>query len=276
MLSFEEYLHSLYPSDANLVQQAQMYSLFAGGKRLRPNILFATLECYEFSIETALPVAACIEMIHTYSLIHDDLPAMDNDDFRRGKPSCHKQYGEAVAILAGDGLLTRAFETAVKYGGENMVRILNEISVAAGDVGMIYGQLEDLTHENSTDVTIETLDDIHLHKTGCLFSLPLVLGGLITNNINDVEVLRNIGQKLGLAFQIQDDILDVTSTEQELGKSISDIKNAKVTYVSLLGVDEAVIKMKELYADATTLLKSLNFNSSPLEELFNSMVYRKN
>ena len=276
MLFFEEYLHSLYPSAANLVQQAQMYSLFAGGKRLRPNILFATLECYGFPVDVALPVAASIEMIHTYSLIHDDLPAMDNDDFRRGKPSCHKQYGEAVAILAGDGLLTRAFETVVKYGGENIVKIISEISLAAGDAGMIYGQFEDLTHENSTDVSIATLDNIHLHKTGCLFSLPLVLGGLISNNVSDIEVLREIGQKLGLAFQIQDDILDVTSTEQELGKSISDIKNAKVTYVSLLGVDKAKMKMKELYADATVLLKSLNFNSSPLEELFNSMVYRKN
>ena len=275
MQYFEDYLRCLYPKNPNYVQEAELYSLLAGGKRLRPNILFRTLECYGVSSNIGLDIAASIEMIHTYSLIHDDLPAMDDDDYRRGRPSCHKKYGEAIAILAGDGLLTRAFETALRYDGPNCKEIITEIAVAAGDMGMIFGQLEDLTYENSKVISLETLDNIHLHKTGCLFSLPLVVGGLIAEK-NDIDSLRIVGKKIGLAFQVQDDILDVTSTDLELGKSISDVKNAKATYVTVLGIDKANEMASQLYNEATILLKSLDLNPKPLLELFDSMVTRKN
>ncbi|MBR2594811.1 MAG: polyprenyl synthetase family protein, partial [Solobacterium sp.] len=233
------------------VKDAMLYSLMAGGKRIRPMMLYAIAAGYGLTDETVNRFACALEMIHTYSLIHDDLPAMDNDDLRRGRPTCHKAFDEATAILAGDGLLTYAFETAASTSGaapEQVLRGLRILAADAGPDGMVLGQCLDMQESALTDW--EALQKIHHHKTGCLLSAPLEIGAVMAGCDEETCALwRQIGFDIGLAFQLQDDILDVEKTAAELGKSNSDERNDKVTGVSLLGIEKARTLMNQLYDD---------------------------
>ncbi|MEK3942484.1 polyprenyl synthetase family protein [Paenibacillus sp. FSL E2-0177] len=235
------------------LQQAMKYSLMAGGKRLRPLLVIAACESLGGSREAALPVAAAIEMVHTYSLIHDDLPAMDNDDYRRGKLTNHKVFGEASAILAGDALLTHAFYSVVqasrKFGipAENVLSIVEDLAEMAGPRGMVGGQIADMEGEQGlTDLA--QLKYIHLHKTGDLIIFSLLAGGRIAGATEkQLEALRDFGTSIGLAFQIQDDILDLVGDEGKLGKKTgSDIKQQKVTYPYFIGLEESRAEVKRL------------------------------
>ena len=223
------------------VSEAMAYSLLGGGKRVRGCLTLAMCELCGGDVEAALPLACAVEMIHAYSLIHDDLPCMDNDDLRRGKPSCHKAYDEATAILAGDGLLTKAFEVALdsECSAEQKVALVKALSWYSGIDGMIYGQTLDLQSENDLNPTLALLQEIDHYKTSKLLTLPLVCGCILANKFDDVEHFRKIGLVLGLEFQMQDDILDVTGSEEVVGKSLSDEDNHKVTAVSLLGLQGA-------------------------------------
>ncbi len=226
------------------VYEAMRYSLLAGGKRLRPMLVLAACEVMGGKREEALPFACAIEMIHTYSLIHDDLPAMDNDDYRRGRPTNHKVYGEAMAILAGDGLLHHAMETmaaaCVKAPSAERAEAMRAIAHGAGIYGMLAGQAADVALEGKS-LDVKTLDYIHLNKTAALIRGALEAGALLGGaEAETVKGFGLAGQNIGLAFQIIDDILDVTSTTEELGKPVhSDEKNQKTTYVTLFGVEEA-------------------------------------
>lgn len=221
------------------VFDAIFYSLFAGGKRIRPVLTMACAEAVGGKAEDALPFGVALEMIHTYSLIHDDLPAMDNDDFRRGRPTNHKVYGEATAILAGDGLLNFAMEFALREGKEhpNLVPILENLFTASGIFGMIGGQMMDLESEGKT-LTATEMETIHRLKTGALIKAACRIGALSGGGA--VDTFDTFAEAIGLAFQIKDDILDVTGSAEKLGKAVgSDAKNQKSTYVSLYGMSEA-------------------------------------
>ncbi len=233
------------------IYDAMAYSLFAGGKRLRPVIMMMTAKMLGKEPQTVLPFACAIEMIHTYSLIHDDLPAMDNDDLRRGKPTNHKVYGEAVAILAGDALLTLAFETAAGYNVEgvckkSVIAAIAELAQAAGADGMIGGQVVDI---DSHDEDAQLLKYLHSLKTGALIRASGVIGAILSGaDEEQIKAVDGFCENLGIAFQIQDDILDVEGSEEELGKPIgSDAENNKSTYVTLFGLEKA----RELSAEYT-------------------------
>lgn len=250
-----------------ILLDAMSYSLFAGGKRIRPIFM---LEAYHICNGTSPSINSflvAMEMIHTYSLIHDDLPAMDNDDLRRGLPTCHIKFGEDIAILAGDALLNRAFELIIKEGFKNnnlhVLEAMVELSRASGANGMIGGQVADVINENKP-IDIETLDYINLKKTSALIEASFVIGGILANaSTEDREILRKIGRNIGLAFQIQDDLLDVISTEQELGKPIkSDEKNSKTTYVSLMGIEESTMIFHGQLDEASSLLKGFDKEKS--------------
>lgn len=247
----------------NEVIKAARYSLKLGGKRIRPIIMMEFCKLFGGKAEDVLDFAIALEMIHTYSLIHDDLPCMDNDDFRRGKPSNHKVYGETTALLAGDGLLTAAFERisvwslAGLYNAEIAVKAIHELSVYAGARGMIGGQIIDIANENNPDADYETLQLMDNLKTGCLISVACALGCIVAGASDDlINSAKVFGEKLGLAFQIKDDILDVTSSLEKLGKMTgSDKENNKSTYVTLLGIEKCEELVKELTNEA---LESLN------------------
>lgn len=233
------------------LKQSMEYSLRAGGKRIRPMLLLAATEALQGPIEEAVPIASAFELIHTYSLIHDDLPAMDDDDFRRGKPTNHKVYGEAMAILAGDGLLTHAFfMIASRSGGsipaERLLRIVEELSWFAGPRGMVGGQASDIEGEQGI-TNLQQLESIHRHKTGDLIVCALRAGGHIAG-ADDVQLqaLESFGYAIGLAFQIQDDILDQTGNEEKIGKPVrSDEEQDKVTFPYFLGLEQSVQAVKE-------------------------------
>lgn len=259
------------------VTEAMIYSLMAGGKRIRPNMLYAAAHGYGLQDEDVDAFACALEMIHTYSLIHDDLPAMDNDDLRRGKPTCHKQFDEATAILAGDGLLTYAFETAATCKAEpaRVVKAIGVLANMAGPSGMVLGQCLD-TEEGETSVDWDALMNIHAHKTGCLLSAALMIPAVLAGcDDSVVEQWHTIGDMIGLAFQIQDDILDVTLTAEEFGKSNSDARNEKVTSVTLLGLAEAEKKMHELYAESAKRIEAFKgFKAEELRELIEETAVR--
>lgn len=280
MIDFDKYLeHSLDDVQDSKVKEACLYSLMAGGKRIRPALLFKTLEIYHCLEDKGINAAIALEMIHTYSLIHDDLPAMDNDDLRRGKPSCHKKFGEDIAILAGDALLTQAFLYASEATDSNITNkhIIKELVECAGMNGMIYGQELDIANEKNKDLDIKELSNINIFKTGKLITLSFVLGALVCGRGSDLDVWRKIGNNIGLLFQIQDDILDATSSEENTGKSVkSDIKNNKTTYVSLLGINKCNETISRLYADSVELLDSLVIEKEPMIEMFKSICDRKN
>ncbi|MCD1260692.1 polyprenyl synthetase family protein [Paenibacillus athensensis] len=235
------------------LREAMDYSLLAGGKRLRPIMVLAAAEALGGSREAALPVACAIEMVHTYSLIHDDLPAMDNDDFRRGKPTSHKVFGEAMAILAGDALLTHAFHSvaqAHKQHGvpaDRVLAISEELAAYAGAKGMVGGQAADMLGEQGM-TKLEELTYIHTHKTSDLIVFSLRAGARIAGaDEAQLEALSRFGHNIGLAFQIQDDILDVTGDERKLGKPLnSDEKQMKVTYPYFIGLEASEAKVREL------------------------------
>jgi len=244
------------------------YSLMAGGKRLRPIFVLAAAEALGGSKEAALPVACAIEMVHTYSLIHDDLPAMDNDDYRRGKLTNHKVYGEAMAILAGDALLTHAFYSiteAHKVHGvpaERVLAITEELSAYAGARGMVGGQAADMLGEQGL-TKLEELEYIHTHKTSDLIVFSLRAGGHLAGATeSQLAALSEFGQAIGLAFQIQDDILDLIGDEQKLGKPVkSDEKQMKVTYPYFIGMDASEHKIKELTEHGKNALIRANLNN---------------
>ncbi|WHH59636.1 polyprenyl synthetase family protein [Petroclostridium sp. X23] len=261
----DKYLDIYLPQKENYqknIYEAMRYSLFAGGKRLRPVITLACCELMGGNREEAVPAACAIEMIHTYSLIHDDLPAMDNDDYRRGNLTNHKVFGEAMAILAGDALLNKAFEVAVdesvKKGVEaaKVIRVLSVIANAGGTEGMIGGQVVDMEAENKK-IEEEHLSYMHLHKTGALIIASAKAGAIIGNATKEqMDAITTYSKNIGLAFQVKDDILDVEGDQDKLGKPIgSDINNNKSTFVSLLGLERSKEKVKEMTDEA---IKSLN------------------
>ncbi|UVI32299.1 polyprenyl synthetase family protein [Paenibacillus spongiae] len=246
------------------LREAMMYSLEAGGKRLRPTLVLTAAEAVRDdrrAWNAAMPVACAVEMIHTYSLIHDDLPAMDNDDFRRGKPTNHKVFGEGMAILAGDGLLTHAFYAITQTARlgvppETALAITSDLALLAGISGMVGGQAADLLGEQGL-TTIEQLEYIHLRKTSDLIVFSVTAGARVGGaNPAQLEALGEFARKLGLAFQVQDDILDLTGDEVKLGKPVqSDVQQSKVTYPYLLGLEESRALVQRLTAEAKQALE---------------------
>jgi len=260
------------------IYEAEEYSLMAGGKRLRPVIMMMTAKMCGLSPEKVLPFATAIEMIHTYSLIHDDLPAMDNDDLRRGKPTNHKVFGEAIAILAGDALLTKAFEIAAStncegISPEQVIRAISVLSKAAGDNGMIGGQVVDIESRNEDEALLKYL---HSLKTGALIKASGMIGAILAGaKDEEIHAVESFCGNLGIAFQIQDDILDVVGDEAELGKPIgSDAENEKSTYVTLFGVEKAE-EMAEEYTNKAIESLSVFEDSSELCNLAKKLMGRK-
>ena len=250
------------------VKEAMLYSLQAGGKRIRPFIVLQVIRAYNQNYHDYIDIACALEMIHTYSLIHDDLPGMDSDDLRRGKPTCHKQFGEATAILAGDGLLNEAVNVIIKtsLASDLKIALISCLYQASGISGMIYGQELDIENENKK-LSIDKLNTIHHYKTGKLLSCAFQLGGLIASP-QDVKVLKEIGYKVGLAFQIQDDILDVVSDSKTLGKPVgSDASNHKETYTTLIGVEASQKEVDKLFKEAIELVYSLSINHGLIIEI---------
>ena len=267
MQRFEAYLEALQTSyRPSRTRDAMFYSLLAGGKRVRPRLLLALLKGYGKEESLGYPCAAAIEMIHTYSLIHDDLPAMDDDDLRRGRPTCHIAFDEATAILAGDALLSEAFGIVMKSECSAQIRgrLVELLSAYAGVDGMILGQTLDIAAERQPVSDIEALEEIHRHKTGKLLTLPLLCAAWLGDHPQDIEALQQIGERIGLSFQIQDDILDVTRSRQELGKSTSDEKNHKSTYVSLLGIEASQALADRYYEEAMQQIKGLHADTQEL------------
>lgn len=257
------------------VKDAMKYSLLAGGKRIRPLLMLRIIQSYGLDYHDYLDVACAIEMIHTYSLIHDDLPGMDNDDLRRGKPTCHRQFDEATAILAGDGLLNEAVNVILKanYNSELKIALLSILYQASGVNGMILGQALDIEFENKK-ANRKELDLIHHHKTGDLISASMQMGALVAN-VNDLETFKEIGYKIGLAFQIQDDILDVVGNSELLGKNVgSDIENNKSTYVTLMGVAKSQEIADCYFNEAITLINKLKINHELILEVLEKLKRR--
>ncbi len=287
--TIEQILNAYLPNEEELasdVVRAMNYSVNAGGKRLRPMLMQETYRLFGGTGKVIEPFMAAIEMIHTYSLVHDDLPAMDNDEYRRGKKTTWAQYGEAVAILAGDGLLNYAFETALKAfsrEGADMQRVARALSILAdkaGIFGMIGGQDADIAAEHSGEaLTLSELLYIHEHKTAALIQAAMMIGAVLAGADDmSVETIEKAAYEIGIAFQIQDDILDVTSTFEELGKPIgSDEKNNKVTYVTLKGIEEASREQKELSNHAIGLLEAFGeqgYHNAFLTDLVKSLITR--
>lgn len=281
----EEALRQALPEDWEVpakLRESMQYSLMAGGKRLRPTLVIAAANALGASTEAALPVACAIEMVHTYSLIHDDLPAMDDDDFRRGRPTNHKVYGEAMAILAGDALLTHAFYSVVqasrRHGvpAERTLAIVEELSAYAGARGMVGGQAADMLGEQGL-TRLEELEYIHTHKTSDLIVFSLKAGARIGGaSETQLAALERFGMCIGLAFQIQDDILDLTGDEKKLGKPLkSDEKQQKVTYPYFIGLEASRAKVEDLTAEAKSAIVESGFpNPGRLLELADFLMKR--
>lgn len=267
-----------------IIFEAMNYSVRAGGKRLRPMLMEETYHMFGGSSAVIEPFMAAIEMIHTYSLVHDDLPAMDNDEYRRGKKTTHAVYGEAMGILAGDALLNLAYETAAKafdmeVADTRVARAFAVLAKKAGVYGMVGGQVVDVESEKSDDcsITREKLDFIYRLKTGALIESSMMIGAILAGASSDeVSRVEQIAAKLGLAFQIQDDVLDVTSTLEVLGKPVgSDEKNNKATYVTFEGLDKAVSDVERISKEAEKLLDDLGYDDAFLKELFEYLIHRE-
>ena len=262
---------------------AMNYSVLAGGKRLRPMLMEETYRLFGGKGREIEPFMAAIEMIHTYSLVHDDLPAMDNDEYRRGRKTTHVVYGEAMAILAGDGLLNYAFETAMKSftmegNLEKKARALSVLAQKAGIYGMIGGQTADIEAEDLGDqVTTEHLMFIHAHKTSALIEAAMMTGAILAGaSQKEIAQIEKAAYEIGIAFQIQDDILDVTSTLEMLGKPIgSDAKNHKTTYVTLKGLEESRKEQQELSLHAIETIRNIGYSNDFLMELVTSLITRE-
>ncbi len=272
--SLDEYL----PKSDDVVSQAMRYSVEIGGKRIRPSLLLSFCELCGGEIDKAMPFACALEMIHTYSLIHDDLPCMDNDDFRRGKPSCHKVYGYEYALLAGDALLTLAFETALKaeLPAEIVVSATKELAKASGWAGMVGGQVIDLMNEGKK-VPVSEIEKMDILKTGELIRVACVIGCIVAGAENKIDSATVFARNIGLSFQIVDDILDVTSDTLTLGKPVgSDEDNEKCTYVSLLGLEKSRSLVSKLTKEAIDALDTFDGDTSALKKLAEDMENRKN
>ncbi|WP_342043135.1 polyprenyl synthetase family protein [Bacillus sp. OTU2372] len=257
----------------SVIKDSMIYSLEAGGKRIRPLLLFATLDAFGIDPKKGIPAAAAIEMIHTYSLIHDDLPSMDNDDLRRGKPTNHKVFGDAIAILAGDALLTYSFEVINMLSDDFAppsvkTRLVIEMAKAAGAEGMVGGQVADMEGENKV-LSLEELEYIHIHKTGKLLRFSVVAGAIMArSNESLLQNLSSFAHHLGLAFQIQDDILDLVGNQQIIGKPVgSDTVNHKSTYPQLLSLEGARAALQKQIMLSKEYLKKTDLNTIFLNEI---------
>lgn len=268
------------------VIQAMNYSVLAGGKRLRPMLMQETYHMFQGAGEVAEPFMAAIEMVHTYSLVHDDLPCMDNDEYRRGRKTTHVVYGEGMAVLAGDGLLNFAFETAMKafsYANEKeefdrIARALSIFAAKAGIYGMIGGQTADIEAEGmGSGVAKEQLLFIHEHKTAALIQSAMMIGAILAGaSKEEIAKIEKCAYNIGIAFQIQDDILDVTGSLKTLGKQTgSDEKNKKITYVTLKGIEQAMKDMENLSVDAIEILSSFKDRNEFLEDLVRRLITRE-
>jgi len=278
-------LKELMPEPSGLasdVIRAMNYTLFVGGKRIRPILCIAGSEAVGGSADHVVHVACAIELIHAYSLIHDDLPVMDNDDFRRGEPTNHKVFGEAVAILAGDGLLTLAFNLMASYGvekkGENtaLLKVIDLISSAAGYKGMVGGQVVDISHEGN-DPDPEVVEYIHTHKTGALIAASVTTGTILAGgNEKEVQSINRYGQQIGLAFQIADDILNIEGDRNVIGKGTgSDKVRGKITYPSVFGITESKNIQKRLIDHAIESLNRFDKRAEPLRDLARYIIERR-
>jgi geranylgeranyl diphosphate synthase type II len=266
------------------VHKAMRYSVFAGGKRVRPILMLAACQAVGGDTEHAIPAACAMEMIHTYSLIHDDLPAMDDDDFRRGNPTNHKVFGEAIAILAGDALLTEAFKLTSdpRFAGgcdpAARLAVIHEIAICAGSYGMVGGQVVDMESEGKPDIDLPTVQYIHTHKTGALIKASVVAGALLGDA--DEKALRAItryGEAAGLAFQIADDILDIEGTTEEIGKDAgSDEARGKATYPAVMGLAAAKEEAQSMMDEAMRALEIFGVEADPLRQIARYIVNRKN
>jgi len=263
------------------LHEAMHYSMFAGGKRIRPILMLAACEAIGGDVRKVLPAACAIEMIHTYSLIHDDLPAMDDDDFRRGNPTSHRVYGEALAILAGDALLTEAFvllsdsKSWPEVDSQVVCQVMHLLSAASGAAGMVGGQVVDIESEGQR-ISQDELEYVHRHKTGALILAALEVGGLIGGaGEAAMTALQDYGKAVGLAFQVADDVLDVVGDQQELGKDVgSDEERGKATYPTLMGLDGARDYAQNLKQKALEALEPLGTEATPLREIARYIVDR--
>ena len=266
------------PATDGTLYAAARYSLLAGGKRLRPLLTLVTAHAFDCEIDDAIDAACALELVHTYSLIHDDLPCMDDDDLRRGRPSLHRAYNEAHAVLTGDYLLTYAFEVIANIAplsAEQRIALTRILAANAGGSGMIGGQLSDLAAEGQ-QISYDALCNIHRKKTGALISAAVQFGGVIANVAHDtLATLAQFGMRCGLAFQLIDDVLDVTSSDTILGKSAaSDIANQKAASPSVIGINNAKSAAEQLLQEGKELLTPLNRDTSLLLNLANKLVYR--
>jgi len=282
----DRFLESVMPPESAppaTLHKAMRYSLFAGGKRVRPILAIAAYEAVGGTSQSILPLASSLEMIHTYSLIHDDLPAMDNDDYRRGKPTNHKVFGEAMAILAGDALLTMAFDLVSRpelvdgLDPRSQVTVVQELAVGSGNVGMVGGQVADIEAEGK-DIDLATLEGVHRWKTGKLIRASVRIGGIAGGaGAEQVNRLTAYAEDIGLAFQIADDVLNVTGTREQLGKDANtDASRGKKTYPTFFGVDGARKLAEERVASAIAHLKEFGPQADPLRELAVYITSRKN
>lgn len=281
----EEALDRYLPRETEMpatLHKAMRYSMMAGGKRIRPALCIASCEAAGGRVEDVMPVACALEMIHTYSLIHDDLPAMDNDDLRRGRPTNHKVFGEAVAILAGDALLTLAFRVMTEMSHKSTVTpniildVINDMSWAAGSFGMVGGQVVDMESEGR-EIDLPTLEYLHTHKTGALLLASIKSGAKIGGGtVEQIEALIRYGECLGLAFQIADDILDIEGSQEEIGKDVgSDLEKKKATYPSILGMAVSKERALELMNMAIDSLKEFDEKAEPLRKIAKYVVERR-
>ena len=266
------------------VHKAMRYSVFAGGKRVRPILMLAACQAVGGDPGRAVPAACAMEMIHTYSLIHDDLPAMDDDDFRRGNPTNHKVFGEAIAILAGDALLTEAFKLASdpRYAGgcepSGLLAVIHEIASCAGSCGMVGGQVIDMESEGHLDIDLATVQYIHTHKTGALIKASVVAGALLGGAAGvQLAAITRYGEAAGLAFQIADDILDIEGTTEEIGKDAgSDQARGKATYPAVMGLAAAKEEAQSMMDEALRVLEIFGSEADPLREIARYIVQRRN
>jgi geranylgeranyl diphosphate synthase type II len=279
-------LEKLLPGEDDLpvsLHASMRYSVFAGGKRIRPILMLAACDAVGGDIDLAMPAACAMEMIHTYSLIHDDLPAMDDDDFRRGNPTNHKVFGEAVAILAGDALLTQAFIAmsnpvyAANVPPATLLAVVSEIGHCAGSYGMVGGQVVDMESEGKLDIDLPTVQYIHTHKTGALIKASVKAGALLgAADEKALAALTRYGEVVGLAFQIADDILDIEGTTEQIGKDAgSDEARGKATYPAVVGLPESKKRATELVEMALESLHGFDDRAEPLREIARYIVARK-
>ena len=273
----ESHLHGHLPPVDKVpcrLHEAMRYSMFAGGKRLRPALAYSTFEAFGGKGDAIWLVTSALEMLHTFSLIHDDLPCMDDDDFRRGMPTAHKKFDEATAVLSGDALCIHAFELLARTGSSDVV---GTIARSLGTFGMIGGQMIDIESEGKP-VTLDTVDYIHYHKTAALIEASLVVGAIVAGaNESEIEPIRRYGHAIGLAFQVVDDILDIEQTTEQLGKDAgSDLEKGKATYPSVIGLEASKLKAFELYQTSIDALDKSKADTRVLRSIAAFIVTRVN